>query len=96
MRDLGAAREAVIFATAPFVGTGFAVVALSEFLSVNLIGAGAWMMAGLALLLKEDHAHWHRHEAICHEHKHLHTSDGLDPLEHAHPHLSDVHHRHTH
>jgi drug/metabolite transporter (DMT)-like permease len=97
LRDLGAAREAVIFATAHFVGAGFAVVALGESLSVNLIGAGALMMAGLALLLKEDHAHWHRHEAVCHEHKHLHTSDGQDPHHvHPHPHLSDEHHRHTH
>ena len=88
LRDLGAAREAVVFATAPFVGAGFAVAILRESLSINLISAAALMMAGIALLLKEDHAHWHRHDALWHEHKHLHSSDGQDP-HHAHRHELD-------
>jgi hypothetical protein len=85
LRDLGAAREAVIFATAPFVGACFSVLALRESLSSNLIAAAVLMMGGIAILLKEDHAHWHRHDEVWHEHKHLHTSDGQDP-----------HHRHQH
>jgi drug/metabolite transporter (DMT)-like permease len=85
LRDLGAAREAVVFATAPFVGAGFAVVVLKESLSINLLGAASLMVAGIALLLKEDHTHWHRHDALWHEHKHLHSSDGVDP-HHAHHH----------
>lgn len=88
LRDLGAAREAVVFATAPFVGAGFAVAILREPLSINLIGAAVLMMAGIALLLKEDHAHWHRHDALWHEHKHLHSSDGQDP-HHVHRHEPD-------
>jgi drug/metabolite transporter (DMT)-like permease len=85
LRDLGAARESVIFATAPFVGAGFAVLALKEALSTNLIASGVLMIGGVALLLNEDHAHWHRHDEVWHEHKHLHTPEDQDP-HHAHDH----------
>lgn len=87
LRDLGAARESVIFATAPFVGAGFSVLALKEALSANLIASGVLMVGGVALLLKEDHAHWHRHDEVWHEHKHLHTPGNQDP-HHAHEHSS--------
>jgi hypothetical protein len=126
LRELGAARESVIFATAPFVGAGFSVLVLNEALSTNLIAAGVLMVGGIALLLNEDHAHWHRHHEVWHEHKHLHSPDGQDahhvhqhpngeaengttdrpywhshphqhePIAHAHPHVSDGHHRHQH
>jgi drug/metabolite transporter (DMT)-like permease len=126
LRALGAARESVIFATAPFVGAGFSVLVLKEALSANLIASGALMVVGVALLLNEDHAHWHRHDELWHEHKHLHNPGDQDPhhahehpngeaegvganrpywhshphihkpLAHAHPHVSDGHHRHQH
>lgn len=85
LRELGAARESVIFATAPFVGAGFAVLALKEALSTNLIASGVLMVGGVALLLNEDHAHWHRHDEVWHEHKHLHAPGDQDP-HHAHEH----------
>jgi len=88
LRELGAARESVIFATAPFVGAGFAVLALKEALSTNLIASGVLMVGGVALLLNEDHAHWHRHDEVWHEHKHLHTPDDQDP-HHAHEHPNE-------
>ena len=126
LRELGAARESVIFATAPFVGAGFAVLALKEALSTNLSASGVLMIVGVALLLNEDHAHWHRHDEVWHEHKHRHTPGHQDthhahehpdgealgvqkdraywhshphlhePIAHAHPHVSDEHHRHQH
>jgi drug/metabolite transporter (DMT)-like permease len=126
LRELGAARESVIFATAPFVGAGFAVLALKEAVSTNLIASGVLMVGGVALLLNEDHAHWHRHDEVWHEHKHRHTPGHQDthhahehpdgealgvqkdraywhshphlhePIAHAHPHVSDEHHRHQH
>lgn len=86
LRDLGAARESVIFATAPFVGAGFAVLVLKEALSTNLIASGVLMIGGVALLLNEDHAHWHRHDEVWHEHKHLHALSVQDS-HHAHDHL---------
>jgi len=85
LRELGAARESVIFATAPFVGASFSVLALKETLSTNLIASGFLMVSGVALLLNEDHAHWHRHDELWHEHKHLHT-----------PGHQDTHHAHQH
>jgi len=89
LRELGAARESVIFATAPFVGAGFAVLALKEALSTNLIASGVLMVGGVALLLNEDHAHWHRHDEVWHEHKHRHTPGHQDP-HHAHEHSDQV------
>jgi hypothetical protein len=126
LRELGAARESVIFATAPFVGAGFAVLALKEALSFNMIASGILMVGGVLLLLNEDHAHWHRHDEVWHEHKHIHAPGDQDthhahehpdgealgvridrpywhshphlhePIAHAHPHVSDGHHRHQH
>lgn len=88
LRELGAARESVIFATAPFVGAGFSVLALKEALNLNLIASGVLMVGGIALMLKEDHAHWHRHDAVWHEHKHLHTQGDQD-AHHAHQHSTE-------
>jgi hypothetical protein len=85
LRDLGAARESVIFSTAPFVGAGFSLLALKEALSTNLIASGVLMLGGVALLLNEDHAHWHRHDEMWHEHKHLHAPSDQDK-HHAHEH----------
>ncbi|MCP9775990.1 DMT family transporter [Cyanobium sp. WAJ14-Wanaka] len=85
LRELGAARESVIFATAPFVGAGFSVVVLKETMGSNLLAAGALMVGGIALLLLEDHAHWHRHSEEWHEHKHCHSPIDQDP-HHAHEH----------
>ena len=85
LRELGAARESVIFATAPFVGAGFAVLALKEALNANLIASGILMVGGVVLLLNEDHAHWHRHDEAWHEHKHLHNLAD-----------QDTHHGHQH
>jgi drug/metabolite transporter (DMT)-like permease len=85
LREMGAARESVIFATAPFVGAGFAVLALKEAVNANLIATGALMIGGVVLLLQEDHAHWHRHDEVWHEHKHLHNLGDQDP-HHAHQH----------
>jgi hypothetical protein len=88
LRALGAARESVIFATAPFVGAIFSVLALKEALSTNMLASGVLMIGGVALLLNEDHAHWHRHDEVWHEHKHLHTPGDQDP-HHAHEHPSE-------
>jgi len=86
LRELGAARESVIFSTAPFVGAGFSVLSLKEALSTNLIASGVLMLGGVALLLNEDHAHWHRHDEMWHEHKHLHApSDQEQHHAHEHP-----------
>ena len=88
LRDLGAAREAVVFATAPFVGVGFSVLVLGEALTTNLAIASVLMVGGVAVLLREDHGHWHRHEALLHAHRHRHDPGGDDP-HHCHDHAAD-------
>ena len=50
------------------------------------------------------HEHWHRHDDGHHDHAHAGVQEGAwhchehdhDAVEHAHPHLPDLHHRHTH
>lgn len=85
LRELGAAREAVIFSAAPFVGAVFAVVVLRDPLTLNLLLAAGFMGAGVVLLLREEHSHWHQHEALHHAHRHRHD-----------PRAGDPHHEHDH
>jgi len=80
VRGMGAARQAAIFATAPFIGAMVAVPVLREHLGARDLGAGAVIAAGIAVLLRASHEHLHVHEALEHEHAHVH----------------DDHHRHEH
>lgn len=80
LRLLGAAREAALFATAPFVGAVLAVPLLGERPTGLHVGAAGIMVIGVGLLLRARHAHLHTHEALSHEHSHLH----------------DEHHQHSH
>jgi len=112
MAALGAARQAALFAVAPFVGAAASVPLLGE--RVDLL-SGAAMAAGVALLLRETHQHQHVHGPIEHDHVHVHDvhhdhdhpadvdprephshPHRHSPLSHAHPHVSDAHHRHRH
>jgi drug/metabolite transporter (DMT)-like permease len=80
LRILGAARVAAYFATAPFLGALAAIPLLGERLGRSDLQAMILMMAGVALLLGERHAHEHAHEELAHDHAHTH----------------DEHHRHDH
>jgi drug/metabolite transporter (DMT)-like permease len=80
LRLLGAAREAALFASAPFVGALASVIILGERLSIREVGALLIMALGVALLVRARHAHPHTHE----------------PLEHDHLHTHDEHHQHEH
>lgn len=80
LRELGTARSAAYFSTAPFAGALFAVLLLGEMVTVTLFVAAALMAAGVWLHVSERHVHRHTHE----------------PLEHAHEHEHDEHHRHPH
>jgi drug/metabolite transporter (DMT)-like permease len=98
LRLLGAAREAAIFATAPFVGAAVAVPLLDETLGWRATGAAVVMAIGVAFMLSERHSHLHMHEPLVHEHAHVHDEH------HQHEHASDVDasephshlHRHDH
>ena len=80
LRLLGAAREAAFFATAPFAGALLSVPVLGERLGAAQLAAGAVMVGGVALLVRERHGHEHTH----------------DELEHTHSHVHDAHHQHPH
>lgn len=82
LRHLGAAREAALFATAPFFGALLAVAAFGDPIGGRDVVAGVAMAAGVALLVTERHRHSHRHTAMVHDHRHRHDDDH--------------HHDHTH
>jgi drug/metabolite transporter (DMT)-like permease len=88
LRALGAAREAVIFATAPFVGALFSVVVLRDALTLPLAMAAGLMVASVVLLLRGEHSHRHHHAAQRHHHRHRHDPSDPDP-HHNHAHPSD-------
>jgi drug/metabolite transporter (DMT)-like permease len=79
-RLLGAARQALWFGTAPFLGALLSVPLLGERPRPADALAVALMIAGVALLRRERHSHPHLHA----------------PLEHEHVHAHDEHHRHAH
>ncbi len=79
-RGVGAARQAALFATAPFIGALVSVPLLGDRLSARDLVAAVLMAGGLAAILRARHAHEHVHDVLEHEHVHLH----------------DEHHRHGH
>jgi len=108
LRLLGAAREAPLFATAPFVGAAAAVPLLGDRPRPLDLAAAALMVAGVWLLIREKHGHLHHHHAMDHEHAHTHDDphhrhahpDGETPppgVAHSHPHHHDaMEHEHPH
>ena len=102
-RLLGAARQAALFAAAPFAGAVVAVLLLGDRpVPADLIAA-ALMAAGVAALLREKHAHEHTHEPLEHDHVHVHDAhhqhphDGPVTEPHAHPHRHEaLTHAHAH
>lgn len=95
LRQLGAAREAVLFATAPFVGAVFAVVVLGSALSSTLVLAAGLMAGGVILLIGDHHSHRHHHAAMHHNHRHQHSAEDPDP-HHQHQHADGAPRWHAH
>ncbi|HEY6908084.1 MAG TPA: EamA family transporter, partial [Myxococcales bacterium] len=79
-RALGAARQAVLFAAAPFAGAILSIPLLGDRPGLRDGAAALLMAAGVLALVRARHAHRHSHEPIEHEHAHVH----------------DEHHRHAH
>ncbi len=94
LRALGAAREAAVFATAPFAGALLAVPLLAETWTSGDIAAAVAMAVGVVLLIGDHHEHEHTHSPISHDHRHTHDEHhqhdhppGVDPTApHSHPH----------
>ncbi|MFN8053590.1 MAG: DMT family transporter [Acidimicrobiales bacterium] len=81
LRELGAAREAAIFGTAPFIGLVLSIPVLGHRPTVGEVAAAVVMAIGVVLLILERHAHHHVHEDLEHDHRHVHD----DHHRHAHP-----------
>jgi drug/metabolite transporter (DMT)-like permease len=79
-RWLGAARQAALFAAAPFAGALASIPLLGDRPVAGDFAAAALMGVGIFALLAAQHAHRHTHE----------------PLEHDHLHVHDAHHQHAH
>jgi drug/metabolite transporter (DMT)-like permease len=104
LRELGAARQATLFATAPFLGALLSIPILGEQPRPLHALVALLMALGLWLLLRERHGHAHAHELLEHEHQHVHDEhhqhahDGAvtEPHSHAHRHEPLAHeHPHT-
>jgi hypothetical protein len=89
-RLMGAARQAALFAAAPFAGAVLSVPLLGDRPTAADVGATALMAAGIAALLAQRHAHEHTHDAL--EHDHLHSHDA----HHQHSHVGPVAEPHSH
>jgi drug/metabolite transporter (DMT)-like permease len=103
LRLLGAAREAALFATGPFVGALLSIPLLGDRPRLTDAASGLLMAAGVALLLTERHVHVHTHEALEHDHAHVHDEhhqhehEGPVVEPHAHLHRHEpVTHEHPH
>ena len=105
LRLLGAAREAAIFATAPFAGALLAIPLLGDTWNTIDVVAACGMGFGVMLLITERHDHVHTHEPLEHDHRHEHDEHhqhehepGVDPsVPHSHPHRHEVlAHAHPH
>ncbi|HSM94301.1 MAG TPA: DMT family transporter [Anaeromyxobacteraceae bacterium] len=94
IRELGAARQGTLFATAPFAGALAALPILGERLSARALLAGGAMAAGVALMVRARHGHLHTHEPLAHEH--LHTHDAHHPHAHDDPVAEPHSHPHVH
>jgi drug/metabolite transporter (DMT)-like permease len=110
-RLVGAARGQVIFALAPFIGSVLAWPINGDHLTATTGVAFTVSLVGVIIVGTSHHTHAHRHTVIEHAHPvdptdPHHRPDTIDlisaerhrhrPLLHQHPHLPDIHHRHTH
>jgi drug/metabolite transporter (DMT)-like permease len=105
LRLVGAAREAALFATAPFAGALIAIVVLGDPITTATVIAGGLMVAGTVGFLTDHHDHEHTHEPVEHEHRHTHDAHhqhdhppGVSAEEpHSHPHVhTALTHTHPH
>ena len=105
LRLVGAAREAALFATAPFAGAIVAIAVLGDPVTTATVVAGGLMVAGTIGFLTDHHGHEHSHEPMEHEHRHTHDEHhqhehppGMrvdEPHSHTHVHVA-LTHRHPH
>jgi drug/metabolite transporter (DMT)-like permease len=108
MRGLGASRTSALYGTAPLAGVILSILIFHDPITWSFILAAILMVAGALMLSSEEHAHFHIHQPVVHEHRHAHdefhahdtaslthSHEHEHPLtEHEHGHMPDIHHRH--
>jgi drug/metabolite transporter (DMT)-like permease len=108
MRGLGASRTSALYGTAPLAGVILSIVIFHDPLTWAFVVSATLMVAGALMLSSEEHAHFHIHQPVVHEHRHSHdefhahdTANVVHSHEHEHPraehehgHMPDIHHRH--
>ncbi len=96
LRNLGSARTAAYFSSAPFVGAALSIPMLGERPTPLFVVAAIFMAIGLWAYVSERHVHAHLHPILAHDHWHSHDEH------HQHPHPADLAatgphaHRHEH
>ena len=80
-QNLGATRSQILFSTAPFWGILLSILIIGDPLTLNIIIATCFLLAGILITNNLVHSHEHTHIEI--EHIHLHSHD-------------DIHHNHRH
>lgn len=103
-RAFGAGRTGSVFAFAPFIGVLGALALGDRSAGAFMLAGGALMVWGIVLHLSETHEHQHEHLALEHEHSHDHDDGHHDhshevmptgPHSHRHQHLP-MRHCHPH
>lgn len=92
LRNIGTSRTSTYFGAAPFIGVTVSIILIGERLTPQIVAASALMLAGLWLILKENHDHEHAHAGFCHDHSHIHDEHHT----HAYDLCSDEPHSHIH
>ncbi len=70
MRGLGAARTSALYGTAPLAGVLLSFLIFRDPITLLFASAAILMIAGAWLLANEEHAHFHIHMPVVHEHRH--------------------------
>ena len=85
MRGLGAARTSALYGAAPLAGVLLAFIIFRDPLTLLFVIAAFLMVGGALLLANEEHAHFHIHMPVVHEHRHtwndeFHRHEAADEL----------------
>ncbi len=103
LRGLGAARTSALYGTAPLAGVVLSFLIFRDPITLLFVLAAILMIAGAWLLANEEHAHFHIHMPVVHEHRHtwsdeFHRHEGTDETagkphshEHVHPRTEHEH-----
>src|SRR6266498_4586290 len=70
MRGLGAARTSALYGTAPLAGVLLSILIFKDPITLLFGIAAVLMVAGALMLANEEHAHFHIHMPVVHEHRH--------------------------